>query len=204
MRNWNCLPVIALVALAMEIQATPAADEQEIARLYKASLAGDKQAVEKCVALLELATKAQPHSQLARAYLGSAYTLRSRDMGFGPAKLAMLKQGLVTMDAAVAAAPDDPHVRLVRALTTDSLPFFLGRKQSTAEDFEKLAAQARSRPHQFTEGDLQTIYFSAGNAAKARGDSAQAVELWKQAAEHPADAELAAKTKAALGKPRVL
>jgi len=157
MRNWNWLPLIAVVALAMEIQAVPAKEEEEIARLYKAGVAGDKQAVEKCIAFLEATLKRQPSNELARVYLGSAYTLRSRDMGFGPGKLAMLKQGLALMDAAVAAAPHNYRLRLVRGLTTDSLPFFLGRKQSTREDFELLAAIARRDPAQFTAGDLQAV-----------------------------------------------
>ena len=182
--------VCALAAVAPEAG--------EIALAYKRAVAGDQQAVTKCIQLLELAVQHEPENKIARVYLGSAYTLRSRDLGYGPGKLATLKQGLAMMDAAVSAAPDNPRVRLVRALTTDSLPFFLGRKQSTAADFEKLVAEARTHPEQFTEGDLQTIYFSAGNAARARGEHRQAVDLWKEAAAHPADRGLSARIRAAL------
>ncbi len=197
MRNVKSLGWLILLSVAALGAANPP-DAEEIARAYKRALAGDKQAVESCIKLLEVAVAQQPANQVARVYLGSAYTLRSRDLSFGPGKLATLKQGLAMMDAAVTAAPDNPRVRLVRALTTDSLPFFLGRKQSTAADFEWLVASARANPQQFTEGDLQTIYFSAGNAAKVRGDHAQAIALWKQAALHPADAGIRAKISAAL------
>src|SRR5436309_15469367 len=122
------LLVIGLLLSASSCREAVAADEQEIASLYKRAVRGDNQAVEKCITALEMALRDQADNQLARVYLGSAYTLRSRDMGFGPSKLAMLKQGLATMDEAVSAAPTDPHVRLVRALATDSLPFFFGRK----------------------------------------------------------------------------
>ena len=94
---------------------------------------------------------------MARVYLGSAYTLRSRDMSFGPAKLSTLNRGLATMDTAVAAAPENPRVRLVRALTTDSLPFFLGRRKSSRDDFEWLARAAAHSPEKFSSDDLATI-----------------------------------------------
>jgi hypothetical protein len=61
------------------------------------------------------------------------------------------------MDEAVAAAPDEPHVRLVRALTTDSLPFFLGRKKSSRDDFDWLGKKAAQSPQTFSEGDLAII-----------------------------------------------
>jgi hypothetical protein len=140
------------------LSAGAAPDQAELARLYKRALAGDKQAVESCIAGLETAVQAQPQNQLARVYLGSAYTLRSRDMGFGSAKLATLKQGLAVMDSAVVAAPDDAQVRLVRARTTDSLPFFLGHKKSAREDFEWLARAAERSPERFNTDDLATIH----------------------------------------------
>lgn len=148
--------LIAVALLTID-SAAVAGEQQEIARLYKSGLAGDARAVEECIAKLELLLNAEPQDQLARVYLGSAYTLRSRDMSFGPAKLTMLKQGVSIMDAAVAAAPSDPQVRLVRARTADSLPFFLGRKRSTREDFAWLAKVAERSPEKFSEADLATI-----------------------------------------------
>jgi hypothetical protein len=147
---------VSLLCVAVSAAAAP--DEAEIARLYKRALAGDKQAVEGCIAGLESAVQAQPENQLARVYLGSAYTLRSREMSFGPGKLATLRQGLAIMDEAVAAAPDNPRVRLVRALTTDSLPFFLGRKKSSRDDFDWLQKKAAQSRENFSSGDLQVIH----------------------------------------------
>jgi hypothetical protein len=156
MRDVKSLGCLVL-SLCSVLSAGGAPEQAELARLYKRALAGDKQAVESCIAGLETAVQAQPQNQLARVYLGSAYTLRSRDMGFGPAKLATLKQGVATMDEAVAAAPDEPHVRLVRALTTDSLPFFLGRKKSSRDDFDWLGKTAAQSPQRFSEADLAVI-----------------------------------------------
>lgn len=174
--------------------------QQEIARFYKQALAGDKTAVELCIARLESASHQEPGNQLARVYLGSAYTLRSRDLSFGPKKLEALKHGLTLMDAAVAAAPDDPHVRLVRAHTTDSLPFFVGRKRATLDDFELLLAAARKHPDEFKAPDLQNIYLEAGNAWQARGEKARAVELWQEGLRRSDNTAVAEKLRAAIAR----
>lgn len=131
--------------------------ESEIAPLYRRALAGDKQATEQCVAMLEQTLKREPHNEVARAYLGSAYALRSRDMSFGFAKLSTFRRGMALLDSAVAAAPETPRVRLVRALTCDPLPAFLGRKQIARDDFAKLNEMAKKSPERFTPGELKTI-----------------------------------------------
>jgi hypothetical protein len=133
------------------------ATEERIARSYRQAVAGDKSAVEHCLELLELIVSQEPQNQLARAYLGSCYTLRSRDMSFGLAKLHTLNHGLALMDQAVASAPEDPQVRLVRARTTDALPAFLGRARQSREDFSWLVQVARRTPERFTAEDLAAI-----------------------------------------------
>src|SRR5688500_13135634 len=118
-----------LVALlfAAPLHSATTTEEKQVAELYRRGLAGDAKAVELCIEKLEAVLKREPQNHLARVYLGSSYTLRSRDLGFGPKKLQVVRQGCRTMDEAVAAAPENPKVRLVRALTDQSLPFFLGR-----------------------------------------------------------------------------
>ena len=94
--------VLSLLALLSPLPAAPN-EQKEIQELYRAGLGGDQAAVEQCIEKLEAVLKDQPNNQLARVYLGSAYTLRSRDLGFGPKKLEALKRGLAIMDEAVAA-----------------------------------------------------------------------------------------------------
>ena len=132
-------------------------EEKEIQELYARGLKGEKSAVEECIAKLEAVLQRQPKNQLARVYLGSAYTLRSRDLGFGPKKLSALKQGLRVMDEAVAAAPDEPKVRLARALTTSALPGIFGRKGESRRDFDLLAKEAERAPERFDQADLVVI-----------------------------------------------
>ncbi|MFN2507516.1 MAG: hypothetical protein ABR589_01950 [Chthoniobacterales bacterium] len=175
-----------------------ATEEKEIQELYRRGLAGDKQAVEQCIARLEQVLQSQPKNQLARVYLGSAYTLRSRDLGFGPKKLQALKHGLAVMDQAVTAAPDEPKVRLARALTTSALPGIFGRRRQSRQDFEFLAQLADRAPDRFQRGDLQLVYYHAGLAAKAAGDRARAAMLWREGLKHPSDSDLTAKLNAEL------
>ncbi len=178
-----------------------AADErQEVQELYRRGLAGDAAAVEQCIGKLERVLQTEPQNQLARVYLGSAYTLRSRDLGFGPNKLQTLKQGLAVMDEAVAAAPQEPKVRLARALTTSALPAIFGRAGSARKDFEQLAEMAEANATKFDEGDLQIVFYNAGLAAKKAGDPGRATVLFKEALRHPADAAVQQKVLAELSR----
>ncbi|MDQ6912313.1 MAG: hypothetical protein M3119_10735 [Verrucomicrobiota bacterium] len=132
-------------------------EQKEIPALYRRAVAGDKDAVNQCIERLEAALTADPKNQLARVYLGSSYTLRSRDLGFGPTKLRTLKKGLACMDEAVAASPNEYKIRLVRALTTSSLPVFLGQRTNSKNDFEWLAQMAKKNPDRFESDDMQII-----------------------------------------------
>lgn len=174
--------------------------ERQIEELYRKGLMGDKEAVEQCIAKLEEGLRSQPNNQLARVYLGSAYTLRSRDLGFGPKKLQVLRQGLRVMDEAVANAPDDPKVRLGRALTTSALPGIFARSAESRNDFLQLADLARMAPEKFTATDLQITFYNAGLAAKANGDETRAIELWREGLRHGSDAALKQKIEAELAK----
>ena len=178
--------------------ATP--EEREIEELYRKGLMGDKAAVEQCIAKLEEGLRSHPHNELGRVYLGSAYTLRSRDLGFGPKKLQVLRQGLRVMDEAVANAPNEPKVRLGRALTTSALPGIFGRSAESRNDFLQLADLSKTAPEKFTPSDLQITLYNAGLAAKANGNRTRATELWREGLRHGSDAALKQKIEAELAK----
>ena len=198
----RCNIIIGLTSLLglAELLAAPAADEREVNDLYRRGLAGDKAAVVECIDRLEAVLKSDGGNQLARVYLGSAYTLRSRDLGFGPKKLEALNHGIALMDEAVSTAPNNAKVRLARALTTQSLPFFSGRAASSRKDFQMLASAAQRSPEKFGEGDLQIIFYHAGLAARTNGNRDEAAAMLQQALRHPADPVLAKKVEAALAK----
>lgn len=194
--------VMAAAALLGSATIVLGANEKEVQELYRRALLGDKAAVEQCITALENGLKEQPQNQLARVYLGSAYTLRSRDMGFGPKKLKVLKQGVAVMDEAVAAAPDEPKVRLARALTTSALPGILGYADDARKDFAQLAQIAERSPDKFERGDLQLVFYNAGLAAAKGKERARTAELFRAAARHPIDRSLAEKVETELAKAR--
>ena len=191
--------LMAACLLALPMMAAPP-EQKEIMELYRRGLAGDAKAVEECIAKLEAVLKTQPTNQLARVYLGSALTLRSRDLGFGPKKLQTLKQGVAVMDEAVAAAPNEPKVRLARALTTSALPSILGHAASARGDFLLLAEAAERNASAFEEGELQLVFYHGGEAAKKKGDTQKAIRFWKEALQHRSDPKITEKIEAALAQ----
>ncbi len=189
--------IIALAFSCLRLVAAPN-EQKEIQELYRRGLAGDKESVTQCIAQLEGVLHSEPNNQLARVYLGSSYTLRSRDLGFGPSKLQALRKGLALMDEAVAAAPKLPKIRLTRALTTSALPAILGRSSSSRADFETLAENADREPEKFEAGDLEIIYYNAGLAAKGGGNHERARASWRKTLAHSSDPALAEKARTEL------
>jgi hypothetical protein len=178
-----------------------APNDTPAAGLYARGLAGDRQAVIDCIATLEQVLTNAPDNQLARVYLGSAYTLRSRDLGFGKAKLDALRKGIALMDAAAAAAPGNANVLLTRAVTNQALPVFLARRAVARQQLDELVAQVEKNPGKLKPADQQLLYLNAGEAAKHGGDKARAAKLWQRGAAINADAKLTREIKTALGSP---
>ncbi|MGI8436418.1 MAG: hypothetical protein ACR2NX_05875 [Chthoniobacterales bacterium] len=184
--------VLAFVLLLTTTDGAPN-EQKEIEALYRRGLAGDKAAVEQCIGKLKTVLQGEPQNQLARVYLGSALTLRSRDQGFGPKKISTLKQGVALMNEAVAAAPDDPKIRLTRALTTEALPAIFGYPAESRKDFGILAQLAETQPTKFASQDLPIVFYHAGLVAKANGDRSRAATLWGKGLELSRDPALSAK-----------
>lgn len=153
----KCRVMTFVAVIALGVTAFASGAEDEIRQLYRRALGGDKSAVEPCIAKLQVALKEESGNQLARVTLGSALTLRSRDMGFGPTKLRTLNEGVAAMNTAVAAAPNDAHVRLIRALTLDALPSLLGHKGETRADFAWLKEVVAEHPERLTPDEQRTL-----------------------------------------------
>lgn len=193
------LRAVLFLAAFQPLPLTAAPDEAIIGGLYARGLAGDKQAVVDCIAALEQALARQPNDQLARVYLGSAYTLHSRDLRFfGTAKLAALRHGIALMDAAAEAAPNDARVQLLRAVTNEALPALLGRRQIARQALDRLVAAVEKDPGKLKSSDQQLLYLNAGEAAERTGDKARAGELWNRGLKLKADRRLAQEIEKAL------
>jgi len=188
----------AIVAPDVVLYATPA--DSAIADLYGRGLRGDEQAVVDCISALEAKLAIQPADQLARVYLGSAWTLRSRDLPIGPGKLSALRRGISLMDEAAAAAPDNAHVLLLRAVTNEALPVFLGQRRAARAQLDELLVRLEKGSAKLKPADQQLLYLNAGEAAKRAGDKERARELWKRGLTITADEKLTAEIRAAMEK----
>jgi hypothetical protein len=195
------LLILLLVVSAFPAAGLFAAPNDTIASLYARGLAGDREAVIDCVAALEKRLATQPNDQLARVYLGSAWTLRSRDLPIGPGKLSALRKGIALMDEAAAAAPNDARVQLLRAITNEAFPAILGRRKIARQELEELLGTVEKEPAKLTPSDRQLLYLKAGEAAKKAGDNARATELWQRGAALHADPKITQEITSALARP---
>ncbi|MEO7723471.1 MAG: hypothetical protein ABIU29_02095 [Chthoniobacterales bacterium] len=195
-RPW--LPIVCALCVVTGALALP--NNPAVSALYARALAGDKTAVTECIAALEKVLAARPNDQLARVYLGSTYTLLSRDLPLGPAKLSALRKGLGLMDEAAAAAPGDAAVQLNRAITNQALPAFLGRRKVARAQLDRLVEQVEKNPSALIPNDRQLLYLNAGEAARTAGDRKRATELWQRGLLIAGDAKLTAEIKAALAR----
>lgn len=174
-----------------------------IHELHARAEGGDKVATRELIMLLESSCQNHPHNHLLRAYLGSAYTLASRDAFPGPAKLRYLKDGLKTMDAAVEAAPGQPAVRFIRAVNNFHLPSFVNRRDNARKDFEILVGQLREGDHGLSPATRQAIFYYAGLAFKQTRQARAAREAWEKGLAIQPASETATKIQRELERLRV-
>jgi tetratricopeptide (TPR) repeat protein len=168
---------------------------------HRKAVAGDAEETKKLTADLEKWTKAQPDNHLLQAYLGSTYTLDSRDAWIGPGKLTYLRDGGRLLDAAVTADPLNPAVRFVRAIDYFELPAIFGKRQVARDDFQILLQQADGQgkcPYALNDETRQAIYYYAGQALQQEGKKPEARDAWQRGLKLNPKSDLGAKMGAEL------
>jgi hypothetical protein len=173
---------------------------QEIQKLHAQAEAGDKSSTKALISRLETLCAESPDNQLLRAYLGSAYTLASRDAFPGPKKLQYLKDGLKIMDQAVEADPQAIGPRFIRAVNNFHLPAFINRRDNARADFEILLGQVEQPGITLHPATSQAIHYYAGLAFKQLHRKYEARSALQKAWELDRHSELAAKIAAELKK----
>jgi len=129
--------------------------------LHQLGVDGDEEAVIAAQEILEELLERNPDDARVKAFLGNLYVLRARDAIFYR-KMKWLRKGESTLDGAVAAAPEDPSVRSVRAVNSYMLPRIFGRRDLAEEDFGLLISWAQNDPDRFDDDLLRFVYFHAG------------------------------------------
>jgi hypothetical protein len=176
---------------------------RQIQARHEKAVNGDTKETKALTADLEKLTEEQPTNYLLQAYLGSVYTLDSRDAWPGPGKLTYLKNGGKWLDGAVASAPDNPAVRFVRAIDYYELPFFFGKGATAHDDFQILVRQIDGEiktPYALDPETRQGIYYYAGLSFKKFSQLPQAKDAWERGLKLAPNSPIAPKIKAELEK----
>ncbi|MBU6401907.1 MAG: hypothetical protein KGS61_16445, partial [Verrucomicrobia bacterium] len=87
--------------------------------------------------------------------------------------------GIKEMDAAVAMAPDNVEVRVVRAENNFHMPRFMGREPTVKADLEWLWDKVRPKPAAFSPDLVQTVALLHGQVLKREKHKDQAVQVWE-------------------------
>jgi hypothetical protein len=154
---------------------------KQVQARHEKAVKGDTKETKALTADLEKWTQEQPTNFLLQAYLGSVYTLDSRDAWPGPGKLTYLRNGGKWLDGAVASAPDNPAVRFVRAMDYYELPFFFGKAKTARDDFQILLKQIDGEvksPYTLNVETRQAICYYAGLSYQHLSQAPQAKDAW--------------------------
>jgi len=154
---------------------------QQIRTRHEKAVAGDKKETKALTTDLEKWTQEQPTNYMLQAYLGSVYTLDSRDSWWGPDKLTFLRKGGQWLDAAVASAPDNPGVRFVRAIDYYELPSLFGKGATARDDFQILLKQVDGETpsaYVLNTETQQAIFLYAGKSFYQQSQYPQAKDAW--------------------------
>ena len=170
MRKFLLPAAVLSFALVSEFHARAA---ESSAALYKswndACLSGGTAEIDAAIAKYEARLARDSKDYLAQAYLGSACALRAKESFWGPTKLSYLKRGQSLLNSAVAAAPKDPQVRMVRAIACYKVPERFGVRPTSIQDFKILVPIAEKPEGPLSTNDRQAILYYAHLAYKEAG-----------------------------------
>jgi tetratricopeptide (TPR) repeat protein len=142
-----------------------------------------KDASKKAVEYLSKANKIDPEDFLILATLGSATTLFGRDSKGIIAKTKFTKKGNTMIDRAVAKAPDNFEIRLIRANVNINLPKLFGRRKMAEKDFLYIEEIIKKSPKEVPVGAQAQVYYKLGMIYDSDGDDSTAESYFKKALE---------------------
>ncbi len=189
MKSYSLITLLLFLTSAIATQASSTAPVSEtyshpllnqIYEMHSLAESGNEDATRRLVAWLEELTAEQPENGILLVYLGSAYTLASRDAFIGPGKLRYLMSGRDCMDRAVALRPEDPNVRFIRGINNYHLPTLFNRRSIARDDFRKLVDQLSQNPKCLDPLTSQAIYYYAGLCFAQLEEEKNARSSWQK------------------------
>jgi tetratricopeptide (TPR) repeat protein len=145
---------------------------------------GESTAPKESVKYLKRAKKLYPDDALIGAVLGSSTTMMgkyAKDKVTEGRKL--VNKGGALLDRAVASAPDDALVRIIRANNSRGLPKLFGRRHYFKEDLLHVEKLIDKSPSAYNEDLKAQVYYRLGAAYNDEGDIASAKLYFKKAVE---------------------
>ena len=189
MKSYSLITLLLFLTSAIATQASSTAPVSEtyshplltqIYEMHSLAESGNEDATRRLVAWLEELTAEQPENGILLVYLGSAYTLASRDAFIGPGKLRYLMSGRDCMDRAVALRPEDPNVRFIRGINNYHLPTIFNRRSIARDDFRTLVDQLSQNPKCLDPLTSQAIYYYAGLCFAQLEEEKNARNSWQK------------------------
>lgn len=134
-----------------------------LARRYQGeAVEGDSSSLEKAEELFKRVLEISPDHPEALAWLGSVKLLRARDSWFPPSKLWYLNTGSRDLDSAISMDPDNPIIRLVRAMSYISIPAIFMKRGTAIGDLEYIILLRDRRPGTVENDVLAHAHFLLG------------------------------------------
>lgn len=103
--------------------------------LMEQAIFGRSEAFDAALEQFEAILQIDPQHPLARVNRGLIWVHRAAEATAPAEQLQQARRGFAEMDAAVALAPDDPQVRLVRAINAYQMPRGVERRAVAGQDF---------------------------------------------------------------------
>lgn len=161
------MPLAALfLLLGFQMKTTAATAEasepiSQYRAWHEAALHGDVDEIDVTIENFEEQLRLYPEDPLAKVYLGSVCALRAKESFWGMTKLEYLERADQLMSKAIVEAPDNPRVRMIRAISLYKLPERFDKRPVALADFKQLVPIARAGESDLTLSERQAILYYA-------------------------------------------
>lgn len=187
-----------------QLQTDPT-NKELLLKLGKAyhDLAGEneeKEAIKKAEVYLSKLLEIEPGNAPAIVYYGSVLTMKAREAFLPWDKMKYMKQGFAQMDSAVALDPDEPEVRLIRAINSTSVPKMFNRLKMALSDFLYIEELEKEKLAEMTNKFWLPYYFYFGLALEKDEQLQPARKKFAKVIELDSNCELANKARGQLEK----
>ncbi|MFC5700283.1 tetratricopeptide repeat protein [Cohnella faecalis] len=148
--------------------------------------AGDRDAVRTAERAFKRLRTEHPDQPIVDAYFGSVLALLARDETKPKERLRLAKSALKLLDDAVARAPHDRTIRLLRGKVAYRLPEkYFSRTGTAIEDYKFLIEACQSDPSSLAPGIYQELLYELGAAYFRSDRQAEADSWWGKLMEQP-------------------